>query len=288
MIYITSDTTADLGSLFNERGVATIPLTVILGNEMCFDGVDVDPDKIYKFVEEEGILPKTSARSVEEYKEFFASVKKNADDFIIHFSLSSGISITCHNAIEASKEIGNVFVVDGKSLSSGTGLLVLYACDLRDSGKYTASEIYEKCLARVDAVQASFVVDTMDYLHKGGRCSGVVAFAAGALKIKPSLQLKDGKIVVGKKYMFKPTRAIVPQYVKNILEMYNTPDTSRIFITYTKNTAPAVIDAVKNAVANSGINFEQIIETTASSTITCHCGAGTIGILYLNDGNANN
>jgi DegV family protein with EDD domain len=219
MIYITSDTTADLGSLFSERGVKTIPLTVILGNEMCFDGVDVDPDKIYNFVSEEGILPKTSARSVEEYKEFFASVKSNSDDEIVHFSLSSGVSITCHNAMEAAKEVGNVFVVDGKSLSSGTGLLVLYACDLRDSGKYTASEIYEMANKRVDAVQASFVVDTMDYLHKGGRCSGVVAFAAGAIRIKPSLQLKDGKIVVGKKYMFKPTKAIAPQYVKNIFEI---------------------------------------------------------------------
>ena len=287
MIYVTADTTADLGELFQKRGVTTIPLTVILGSEMCFDGVDVDPDKIYKFVEEEGILPKTSARSVEEYKEFFASVKQNPDDAVIHFSLSSGISITCHNAIEAANELENVYVVDGKSLSSGTGLLVLYACDLRDSG-YTASEIYEKCVSRVDAVQASFVVDTMDYLHKGGRCSGVVAFAAGALKIKPSLQLKDGKIVVGKKYMFKPTKAIVPQYVKNIFEMYNNPDTRRIFITYTKNTAPAVVDAVRNSVLNSPFKFDEIIETTASSTITCHCGAGTIGILYINDGKQNN
>lgn len=284
MIYITSDTTADLGELFNKRGVKTIPLTVILGNEMCFDGVDVNPEKIYSFVDQTGKLPKTSARSIEEYKEFFNSVKQNPDDAIIHFSLSGGISITCHNAFEAAAEMENVYVVDSKSLSSGSGLLVLYACDLRDENCYTAKEIYEKCIARVDAVQASFIVDTMEYLHKGGRCSGLVAFAAGALKIKPSLQLKEGKIVVGKKYMFKPTKAIAPLYVKNVFEMFNTPDTKRIFITYTYNTSPEVIQAVKNAVVNSPYEFEEVIETMASSTITCHCGAGTIGILYINDG----
>lgn len=284
MIYITSDSTADLGELYSKRDVKVIPLTVILGNEMCFDGVDVNPTKIYEFVENTSRLPKTSARSVEEYREFFESVKINPDDEIIHFSLSSGVSITCHNAIEASNQVENVYVVDGKSLSSGTGLLVLYACDLRDENRYSAKEIYEKCVARVDAVQASFVVETMDYLHKGGRCSGVVAFAAGALRIKPSLQLRDGKIVVGKKYMFKPTKSIVPQYVKNIFEMYSTPDTKRIFITYTQNTHQDVIDAVRNAVKQVQFKFDEIIETTASSTITCHCGAGTIGILYFNDG----
>lgn len=281
MIIISSDSTCDLGVLFKERNVPTLPLAVVLGGESFEDGVTVTPDKIYEFVDKNGILPKTAARGVEEHREFFQSMLASPDDSIVHFCISGDISATYHNAELAAKDFKNVFVVDGRSLSSGTGLLVLYACDLRDSGKYTAEEIYKLCLERVPFVQASFFVDTMEYLYKGGRCSGLASFFATALKLKPSLLLKDGKIVVGKKYRGAAT-AIVDKYVDNIFDMFDNPDTKRIFITHT-SASPEVV-ALTRAAIDRHYHFDEVIETIASSTITSHCGKGTLGILFLNDG----
>lgn len=282
MIIISSDSTLDLNDLFESRNIPTLPLAVILGNNSFEDGVTITPDDIYAFVAKNKILPKTAARSVEEHRDFFKSLLKSEEDYIVHFTISSGISITYGNAAEAAKDFdGRVFVVDGKSLSSGTGLLALYAADLRDSGKYTAKEIYEKVIKRIPDVQASFFVETMDYLYKGGRCSGLASFFATALKIKPSLLLKDGKIVVGKKYRGSSV-AIAEKYVENIFEMYNNPDLKRIFITHT-SADKEVVDAVR-ATIKKHYEFAEIIETIASATITSHCGKGTIGILFINDG----
>ncbi len=281
MIIISSDSTLDLNGLFKSRNIPTIPLAVILGNDSFEDGVTVTPDDIYAFVAKNKILPKTAARSVEEHREFFKSVLTSEDDYLIHFTISSGISITYSNAAEAAKEFKNVFVVDGQSLSSGTGLLALYAADLRDSGKYTAQEIYDKCVERIPHVQASFFVETMDYLYKGGRCSGLASFFATALKIKPSLLLKGGKIVVGKKYRGSSV-SIAEKYVDNIFEMYDNPDLKRIFITHT-SADKEVVDNVR-AEIKKHYEFAEIIETIASATITSHCGKGTIGILFINDG----
>lgn len=193
MIHITSDSTTDLGELYEKRGIKTLPLAVVLGKDTYEDGVTVHPNDIYDFVAKNKVLPKTAARSVEEHREFFASILKSDEDSIVHFTISSKLSVTYQNAVAAAKEFKNVYVVDTYSLSSGGGLLTLYACDLRDEDKYSAKEIYEKCLARVPFVEASFFVDTMDYLYKGGRCSGLASFFATALKLKPSLVLVDGK-----------------------------------------------------------------------------------------------
>lgn len=284
MIKISCDSTADLNALFVERGVSVLPLAVVLGGKSYDDGVDIMPEDIYKFVDENKVLPKTAARSRQEHLEFFQSVLTSPDDILIHFTISGEISVTATNAKAAAEELnGRVFVIDGRSLSTGTGLLVLYACDLRDEGKCTAEEIVERVTARIPAVEASFFVETMDYLHKGGRCSGLTSFVATALKLKPSLLLKDGKILVGQKYRGKGV-AIAEKYVDNIFDMYNTPDLTRIFVTYTAGTDPEVISLVRGAVEKRG-GFKCIHETVASSTITCHCGKGTIGILFINDGN---
>ena len=281
MIIISSDSTADLGYLFKERDVHVLPLAVVLGGETFNDGVTVTPDDIYAFVDKTGTLPKTSAKSAEEHKEYFQSIRKNPDDTIIHFTISSGCSVTATNARMAAEEVGNVFVVDGLSLSTGTGLLVMYACDLRDSGKYSAQEIYDKVVERIPFVQASFYVDKMDYLHKGGRCSGLASFFATALKIKPSLLLKDGKIVVGQKYRGN-TAVVAEKYVNNIFDMFQNPDPRRVFITHTL-VPQEIIDKVKEIVKQR-FTFAEVLETTAGSTITSHCGKGTLGVLFLNDG----
>ena len=281
MIHITSDSTTDLGELYEKRGIKTLPLAVVLGKDTYEDGVTVHPNDIYDFVAKNKVLPKTAARSVEEHREFFASILKSDEDSIVHFTISSKLSVTYQNAVAAAKEFKNVYVVDTYSLSSGGGLLTLYACDLRDEGKYTAKEIYEKCLARVPFVEASFFVDTMDYLYKGGRCSGLASFFATALKLKPSLVLVDGKIAVGKKYRGNPL-TFAAKYVDNIFEMFPNPDTTRIFITHT-SASPEVVAEIRSEIEKH-FKFGEIIETIASCTVTSHCGKGTIGILYINDG----
>jgi len=281
MIKISADSTADLNSMFLERNIISLPITVVLGVETYKDGLDIQPEDLYKYVEETGKMPKTSTVSIDEYAEFFKVMTSDGSS-LIHISLSSGVSSTYEHAKIAAEGMSNVFVIDSMSLSTGSGLLALYAADLRDEGKLSAKEIAAKVEARVPAVQASFVVDTMEYLHKGGRCSGLTAFVGKALKIKPSLILRDGKISVGAKYMGTVEKNI-GKYCNNIVAQFDHPDKTRVFITYTKGTKEAVVEAAKKAVREV-LNPDELLETIAGSVITAHCGAGTIGILYINDG----
>lgn len=280
MIKITTDSTADLGDNYLERNIGIFPLSVILGDDTFDDGFDVTPDKIYDFVAKTGKLPKTAAKGVEDYKEFFEKLTSDGSS-VIHFDISKELSSSYEHAAAAAEQVKNVYVIDSKSLSTGTGLLAMYAADLRDEGKLSAKEIYEKCLARVDSVQASFVVDTMDYLYKGGRCSGLASFFATALKIKPSLILREGKITVGSKYMGNMVKAIT-KYCENIIEAYPHADKTRVFITHT-SADEKVVEAAKRIVREK-IAPSAIIETIAGSVVTSHCGKGTLGILYFNDG----
>ena len=183
-------------------------------------------------------------------------------------------------AKKASLRLKNVFVVDSANLSTGTGLLALYAADLRDQGK-SDQEIYQSVLSRIPAVQASFVVDTMEYLHKGGRCSGVAKFAASVLRIKPMILVKNGSMVVGKKYMGAFDKVIL-KYVSDTLTSFDTPDYTRIFVTHTY-ADPQTVQAVKEEILRLA-PFKEIIETKAGCTVTSHCGKSTLGILYINDG----
>ena len=279
MIKITADSTADLGDYFLERNIGIFPLSVILGDDTFDDGFDVTPDKIYDFVAKTGKLPKTAAKGVEDYKEFFEKLTADGSS-VIHFDISKELSSSNEHAAAAAAQMKNVYVIDSKSLSTGTGLLAMYAADLRDEGKLSAKEIYEKCLARVDKVQASFVVDTMEYLYKGGRCSGLASFFADALKIKPSLILRDGKITVGPKYMGNMVKSIT-KYCENIIESYPHADKTRVFVTHT-SADEKVVEAAK-AVVREKIGPVEIIETVPGSVVTSHCGKGTLGILYIND-----
>ena len=278
-IKITCDSSADLNGLFEENGVGVIPLFVNLGEEEYFDGVNVTPDDIYKFVDEKGILPKTAARSSEDLKDFF---KQYTDEgyTVIHISIGAKLSMVCQNAKMAAKEMENVYVVDSRSLSSGIGLIVLSAVDMVKQG-LSAKEICEKLEQRAQHVQASFVVNTMEYLHKGGRCSGVAAFAASALKIKPALLLENGAISVYKKYMSRTGSRAIRKYLEDIFEQFSTPDKKRVFITHTA-IEQDVVDSLREKLVEMG--FENVYETVAGATITSHCGPGTLGVLYINDG----
>lgn len=279
MIKITADSTADLGEHFLKRNIVSFPLSVILGDDTFSDGFDITPDDIYKFVAEHNKLPKTAARSEEEYEEFFGKLTADGS-YVIHFALSNGISASYEQASKAAEKNNHVYVINTRSLSSGTGLLALYAADLRDENKFSAAEIYEKCLKRVDFIQASFVVDTMEYLYKGGRCSGLASFFASALKIKPSLILRDGLITVGPKYMGSIAKC-VEKYCENIIATYPHADKTRVFVTHS-SADPKTVEIAKRIVRDK-INPNEIIETVAGSVITSHCGKGTLGILYIND-----
>lgn len=282
MVKITSESSADLNELFDKYGIGVIPLSVNLDGKDYLDGVDIFPQDIFRAYEEKKILPKTAALSPENYKDFFRPIRESGAE-IVHFALSSKITTNCGNAIKAGDELGGVYVVDTHSLSSGMGLLVLYAAELAQKG-LSAKEIYDKVTARVPKVQASFVVDTMEYLHKGGRCSGLANFAATLLKIKPTIQLVDGEMKVGQKYMGSFVKNII-KYVDNTLREFDNPDYTRIFVTHSY-AEPDVVEAVKAEIRSKAPQFKEIIETKAGATITAHCGRGTLGILYINDGGA--
>lgn len=279
MVKITCDSTADLEYLFADRDIDFLPLNVTLGEKSFLDGVDITPPDIFAFVKEKKILPKTAARSEEDFYEFFKKYVDQGNE-VIHFNISSKFSASNEMAQKAAARLSGVYVVDSYNLSSGTGLLVLFAADLRDQGK-SAKEIYDAVLPRIPHVQASFVVDTMEYLHKGGRCSGVARFAASVLKIKPMILVKDGGMVVGKKYMGSFDKVIL-KYVEDTLCMFDTPDLTRIFITHTY-AEPATVQRVREKIQQMA-PFTQIYETKAGCTVTSHCGKNTLGILYINDG----
>lgn len=279
MVRITTDSTADLGELFDKNNIPFLPLVVTLGENSFYDGVDINPQNIFDFVSEKGILPKTAARSIDDFKSFFQQFTSNGDE-LVHINISSGFSASHQYASAAAKDLNGVYTVDSRSLSSGTGLLVLYALEQAKKG-LSAKEIAESVNQRSAAVQASFVVDTMEYLKKGGRCSGIVSFAASVLKIKPTILVKDGSMIVGKKYMGAFDK-IITKYVDDTLNTFSTPDLSRVFITHTY-ADDKTVELVK-AELRRVANFQEIIETKAGSTITSHCGKNTLGILYMNDG----
>lgn len=280
MIKITCDSTADLDYLFNEREIDFIPLSVTLGDKNFYDGVDIKPTDIFDFVKENKILPKTAARSEDDFYEFFKKYVDNGDT-VIHFNISNKFSASHEMAKKAAERLPNIHVIDSYNLSSGTGLLAMYARDLIDKGA-NAEEIVEAVKKRIPFVQASFVVDTMEYLHKGGRCSGLATFMASLLRIKPMILVKNGEMVVGKKYMGSFDKIIL-KYVEDTLNSFNNPDFTRIFITHTY-ADPKTVENVSEAIKKIA-PFKEIIETKAGCTVTSHCGKNTLGILYINDGN---
>jgi len=276
-IAITAESTIDLPKeLLEKYDIRTLPFTVILGDNEYKDG-EITSGDIFKFVEENNILPKTSAINEAQYTEFFEGVLKDYDA-IVHFCLSSGISSACNNAKLAASGVKNVYVVDSKSLSTGIALLAINARELANSGK-SAEEIYELCTKRTKDVQASFVVKKLDYLHKGGRCSSIALLGANLLSIRPEIVLNDGKMISAKKYLGKMEK-VIEKYCKDVISENQNPDKKYAFVTYTTATEE-MINIAKTALKDAG--FETIYETTAGATITSHCGENTLGILFLNN-----
>ena len=277
-VKVSSDSISDLGRLFEERGIARLPIPIVLGDRTGVDG-EITPDDIYAYFDRTKTTPKTSAITPEEYGRFFREQTADGSE-LVHFTISSEMSSCYRNACAAAEECKGVYVVDSRNLSTGAGLLVLYADDLAKSGLGGAA-VKERVDARRSAVQASFVVDTMTFLYRGGRCSGISAFIASVLKIKPSIIVSDGKMVVGKKYMGSTDKAIV-KYVADTLKAHPNPDTRYMFITHT-SASPEVVETVRRELL-AAFPDANIIETIAGATVTSHCGKGTLGVLYFDDG----
>lgn len=281
-IKITADSTADLSKeLCDKYQITLIPLTVGLGDKIYLDGVDINPQMIFDYVKKTKQLPKTSAVNSEQYKEKFEYFLSSGYDAIIHFNLSSDMSTSFNNAKLVADEIKNVYVVDSKTLSSATGLQAIYASELAKTEQYSPQQILEMIENRKDFAEASFIVDKLDYLYRGGRCNAVALLGANILKIKPVIEVHNGKMGMARKYMGYFEKCVI-KYVKETLSKFNTPDYTRIFITHTE-IEPKIVESVKSYLREN-TPFKEILETDAGSTITSHCGSHTIGILYYNDG----
>jgi len=281
-IKITVDSTADLSQELCEKyNIKVIPLCVNLGENLYLDGVSINPDMIYDYVAKTKQLPKTSAVNGETYRKEFSSLFNEGYDAIIHFNISSDMSVTHQNAKNLIEDFKNLYVIDSQTLSTGTALQAIYAAELATSNNYTAEEIVKKIEERKQFAEASFVLDKLDYLYKGGRCNALVLFGANLLKIKPCIEVHNGKMGVGKKYFGKFENCVM-KYIKDTLETYKNPDTTRIFITHTK-IDNKIVDMVREYLKQN-TNFKEILETTAGSTVTSHCGSNTIGILFYTDG----
>lgn len=275
-IKITSDSTCDLPkSIIESNEIGICPIAILLGMDEYYDGVNVNAEKVIEYVNKSGTLPKTAATPIDTYKEFFENYTKEGYT-VIHFNISSKSSSCNNNANMAAKELENVYVIDSLSLSSGQGIQILKAIELKKEGK-SAKEIVDIINSNRNKVQISFVVDKLDFLHKGGRCSSVVNVASKVLKIHPSIAMNDGALGVDKKYRGSLARSC-SQYVKDIAEEYTNYDETVCFVTHSP-TDKEIVDVVKEKV-NEYFRFNEVIESDAGSTVTSHCGYNTIGIIF--------
>ncbi len=276
-IKITADSTCDIGeALAKKYDVAIVPLFVVMDDKPYRDLVEINPPEIFEHVSSTGNICHTSAVNSALYEEEFAKYASDYDA-VIHISISSSLSACYQNAKIAAEEFDNVYVVDSLNLSTGSGHLVLDAATMAKNGS-TAEEIVTYLEDAVKRVESSFVLDTLLYLQKGGRCSSVVALGANLLKLKPCIEVIDGKMQVGKKYRGTLTKAL-EMYIADRLTDRDDIDTRRVFITHTAEANPDIVKCAEEAVKKYG-KFEETLITSAGCTIANHCGPNCLGILF--------
>ena len=274
-IRVTADSTCDLSpELRASYGITLAPLTVMLGEDAFHDGVNVTPQDIIHAVEN-GKTCKTAAVNVYEYEELFRRVKEDCDA-VIHLCIGKKFSACYDNACQAAKQCGNVYVVDSGNLSVGLGMMALDAVEMARAGK-TPQEIVQALEAERDLIDTSFVLDQVDYLRNGGRCSGVAGVGAMLLHIKPCIEVEKGVMVVGKKYRGSFARCL-EHYVKDKLEDRSQVDFSRVMLAYSP-CEPGVAEQMLNYLGTVA-EFKETLVCTAGSTICCHCGPNTLGIIF--------
>lgn len=275
-IGISLDSTCDLSEeLIKKYDFHIVPLSVTLGEKTYEDG-KINTLEIFDYVSETGTLPKTSAVNEAAFVEFFTDLRKTYDA-VIHFDISSEMSSTYQNAVEAAQKVGNIYVVDSRSLSTGISLLAIYAKELTQKYENPAA-IADMVRVQTDKVQASFVIERLDYLFKGGRCSALAYFGANLLKLRPQIVVENGTMRPTHKYRGKMSK-VVSDYCQNVLREFPNADKKICFITHSHAT-PEMVEAAREIVSAAG--FENIYETIAGCTVSSHCGKNTLGILFMN------
>ena len=277
-IIVSSDSTCDLSQELVERyGIKIVPLLVVSGSDSYKDGIDITPADVFRLTEETGKLCSTSAVNVYDYSRYFSDFLKDADE-LIHICISSDFSTCYNNACMAAEEFGGrVVVIDSRNLSTGQGHVVIEAALAVQRGEKLHD--IEKMLNELTGrVEASFVVDKLDYLKQGGRCSAVKAFGAAVLQLKPSINVIDGKMTVGQTYRGTFEKCL-RRYVKERLEGRDDIVYDRVFITY--SSAPEGIPEMVEELVREYADFKEIIHTTAGCTVSCHCGPNTLGVLFI-------
>lgn len=280
-IRISADSTCDLSpELVEKYDIAITPLKITLGDTDYTDQIDITPQKIYDYVAETGVLPKTAAVSVGTYTDVFTELKKDCDE-VVHFTISSEMSSCYQNAVLAAEEVGGVYVVDSRNLSTGIGHLAIEASIAAQDETKTGKDVFDYVSSLVDRLDVSFVINSVNYLYKGGRCSGVAAVGANLLKLKPLIEVHDGKMDMAGKYRGN-MKDVVKKYITDRLTVPGAKfKRDRIFVTCTC-TDYDLPNYAKEIVESLGL-FDEVLITIAGSTITSHCGKDTLGILYINE-----
>ncbi|NMB20276.1 MAG: DegV family protein [Firmicutes bacterium] len=275
MIRVSSDSTCDLSPEIVERfRVAIAPLSITVGDQVFRDGVDIRPDDIFRYVEQ-GSTCATGAVNVYEYQKHFQKLTENGDQ-VIHISLGSNFSSCYDHAVLADRDFTGVEVVDSRNLSTGSGHLVYEAGLLADE-EMELADIKARLEVVRTKIDASFMIDQLDYLARGGRCSSITAQGARILRLKPSIEVRDGAMIVGRKYRGTFEKAL-RLYVLDRLHDPASFDPSRVFVT-AAGCDPSVVAMVKSLVEEHA-NFAEIIITEAGCTISNHCGPNTLGVLF--------
>ncbi|HEY8436336.1 MAG TPA: DegV family protein [Haloplasmataceae bacterium] len=276
-VVIMSDSTCDLSKeLLDHYHIPVIPLYVRFGDDVYRDGIDITTKELYRLVEERKCLPQTSAPSVGDFINFFKPYIESGND-ILYIGISSKLSATVQNAHLAAQEFpqGRIHIIDSLNLSTGIGLLVLKACIYRKAG-YSVTEMVSAIERLVPRVKTSFIIDTFDYLHKGGRCSALTSFVGTMLKIKPIIHVKEGGMIVGQKPrgLSKGYRILLSQ----LLNDKDRLDPDFVMVTYSdaEEAAAYLVNEI-----NTHLKVKHLLTTEAGCVISSHCGRGTIGILYI-------
>lgn len=276
-IKITADSTCDLSQeLLEKHNISILPLTVIKDDKAYNDGVTITTDEIFSHVAAGGALCTTSAMGVGEYQQWF---EKFAGDYdaVIHINIGSGFSSCYQNACLAAEDFKNVIAIDSCNLSTGQGLVVLKACELAKNAE-SLDTIAQQLNEFTAKVEASFLLDQLKYMVKGGRCTAVAALGANLLNLKPCIEVKNGKMSVVKKYRGTYAKCLAA-YVKERLADRDDLDRNTLFVTNTP-VSDECLSTVKTAVETYG-DFENIYWTKAGCTVSCHCGPGTLGVLFV-------
>ena len=276
-VVITCDSTCDLSDELKQRfGIRVIPLTIQLGEDSYLDGVEFTTADIYARYRADGTLPKTAAPGIQQFTDFFTAILDEGCE-VVHLDISSELSGSYNNACIAASELEGVYIVDSRMLSSGIALLAVEGAECREKGM-DAAEIAEHLRGMIDKVDTSFVLDTLEFMWKGGRCTGVAALGANLLHLKPALEMRDGKLSVYKKYRGS-IQSVYRQYLKERLNAAEIRP-GHIFVTDSgevpEETLREITDIVREAVPGAEIHAAK-----AGCTITSHCGPKTMGVLFL-------